>query len=50
MDLEGLRVERRQNGKGATALVVDLAKAFEKVCWGRAERMGDAAGIGNNGP
>ena len=26
-----LRAERRQNGKGATALVVDLAKAFEKV-------------------
>ena len=31
MDLEGLRVERRQNGKGATALVVELAKAFEKI-------------------
>ena len=26
-----LRAERRQNGEGATALVVDLAKAFEKV-------------------
>ena len=26
-----LRAGRRQNGKAATALVVDLAKAFEKV-------------------
>ena len=26
-----LRAGRRQNGNGATALVVDLAKAFEKV-------------------
>ena len=30
MDLEGGE-ERRQNGKGATALVVELAKAFEKI-------------------